>query len=199
MAQDVRHLGRHVERHAREALGEAVDHPPGVRRPGQEVGIAERDVAGARRHLGGDVVEDEVDGQGARAPVVDGRHRAVAAALGAAVGGLGVADDPQFVDDRQAGVALQRREEVAGGRGEVAAPEVHPDGPAVDRRPGGRAVDQRLGGRAGRPAHPGHQVGLVLAAEAGGEAVVREGGGVEAVGGHGDPGTLASQAAQHLL
>src|SRR5439155_8594 len=118
----------------------------------EEVGVAEREVAGTHLDETLDVAQEDVLVHDPDAPVVDRGHRAVAAAVHAAVARLDVADQPLLVAEHEAGVALQRREELARGKLEALAAEMHDLG--------SRRIAS-LGPR--EAADPGDQGGLVLA------------------------------------
>src|SRR2546423_7377834 len=96
----------------------------------EEVGVAEREVASTHLDETLDVVQEDVLPHDPDAPVVDRGHRAVAAAVHAAVARLDVADQPLLVAEHEAGVALQRR---GGDARRGAAPRAgawHPQRPA---------------------------------------------------------------------
>src|SRR2546423_11470300 len=75
----------------------------------EEVGVAEREVASTHLDETLDVGQEDVLLHDPDAPVVDRGHRAVAAAVNAAVARLDVADQALLVAEHEAGVALQRR------------------------------------------------------------------------------------------
>ena len=91
------------------------------RRPVEEVRVAEVDVAGAGRHLTAHVVQHDLGGDGEEAAAVDGRNRAVTADVLAAARRLGVPRDAALARDRQARVALERRQPVTR-RDQIVAP-----------------------------------------------------------------------------
>ena len=93
MLQDVLDLDGDVEGHARVRGVDRARHRQRVLGAVEEVGIAERDVARAGRHLRADVGDDDVDGHDEEAAAVDRRDRAVAAVVQAAAAGLDVAGD----------------------------------------------------------------------------------------------------------
>ena len=102
-----------------------------------------------------DVGEHGVCADDADAPVVDGRHRAVPAAVHAAVARLDVADEPLVAAEREVRVALERRQQVARRQLELAAAELDE-----------RLVGPRVGRTAGRQlADPRRQRRLVLAGD----------------------------------
>ena len=121
----------------------------------EEVGVAEGDVAGAQLDEARDVPHHGVRADDADAPVVDGGHRAVAAPVHAAVARLDVADEPLVAAEREVGVALERRQQVACRQLELAPAELDE-----------RLVGSRVGRTAGRQlADPGRQRRLVLAGD----------------------------------
>ena len=99
-----------------------------VRRPVQEIGIAEVDVARAGRDLRAHVVEHDVGGHGEEAATVHGRNRAVPAQVLAAARRLDVAGDAPLVRDREARVLAR----APAGRAR--------SGTSDGRRPGGRGA-----------------------------------------------------------
>src|SRR2546427_2317490 len=99
----------------------------------EEVGVAEREVAGTHLDETLDVAQEDVLVHDPDAPVVYRRHRAVAAAVHAAVARLDVADQPLLVAEHEAAVALQRRGEPP--PGEAEKPPAATDPPRPPRNP----------------------------------------------------------------
>ena len=187
-------LGRAVEGHVRERSWSRRTTRERVRRAVEEVGVAEGDVAGPGRHLGGDVGHHDVLGDDADAAVVDDGHRAVAAAVEAAMARLDVTGQPPLVAERELGIALERRAacpasgsgRTSGRAGSTSArsTSVHPTpaarrdaGPSRRPRPPGRARTRRRS-PVGQPRW-------------------RASGGVEAVEADGELGALTGPHALH--
>ena len=116
-------------------------HAPRVVDAVEEVGISEGDVARPGRDQLGHVADDGIEVDDTDAPVVDDRHGAVAAAVGAAVARLDVSDQSISTVDHQAGVALERGEQVAPGKAEARASEVDERLVATTRASRREAVD----------------------------------------------------------
>jgi hypothetical protein len=118
-------LRRAVEGELGEALVHRADDAQRMLHTVEEVGVAERKVAGTHLDETLDVVQEDVGLHDPDAPVVDRGHRAVAAAVHAAVARLDVADQALLVAEQEAGVALQRREKLARGKLKALAAEIH--------------------------------------------------------------------------
>ncbi len=119
----------------------------------EEVRITEGDVARAEAHQAVDIAHDSLGLDDPDAAVIDRGHGAVPAAVHAPVAGLHVADQPLLSAHRQAGVALQSRQQLAGRELEAAALQVD------DRRLGGWGRR----GRSRQALHPGAERRLILA------------------------------------
>ena len=143
--------------------------------------------AHARQAL--DVAQDGLGLHDADAPVVDGGDRAMPAAMHAPMAGLHVPDQPLLPAHRQAGVALESGQQLAGRRVEAAALQVD-DRPFGGR--GGRARGRQL-------VHPGRERRLVLAGDhARGELTLYQlaaDRGIEPVEADRQPGVLAAHSA----
>ena len=109
--QEVLDLDRDVVGDTRKSRREPFDDAPRVRRPVEEIGIAEGDVLGARGDLLADVLEHRIDGNRMKAPLVDRYDRAVTTEMLAAVRRVGAADDAsRSVWHLQLRVTSKRRE-----------------------------------------------------------------------------------------
>jgi hypothetical protein len=121
-----RDLGGDVEGQRRKRGVHGVDHATGVVGAAEKVGVAEADVPGPQRDELRDVGHDVVDRDDAGAAVVHGRDGAVPAARDAATSGFDRTGEAPLLADRELRVALQRREQVACGRGADGSPAVDP-------------------------------------------------------------------------
>ena len=153
--EDVLDLGRAVEGQLREALVHRAHDRQRVAPAVEEVGVAERDVAGAHADEALDVAQDRVGLHDADPPVVDGGDRAVPAAMRAAVAGLDVADQPLLAADRQPGVALEPGSSSRAGGSKVPRCRW-----MIGRSPAAAGACA-----AGQLVDPGHQRRLVLAGD----------------------------------
>ena len=124
MLEHVLDLRCAVERQLRVALVQRAYDRQRVAPAIEEVGVAERDVACAHARQALDVAQDGLGLHDADAPVVDGGDRAMPAAMHAPMAGLHVPDQPLLPIERQTGVALESRQQLARRRVEAAALEV---------------------------------------------------------------------------
>ena len=108
VAQEVLDLRRDVEGETRELVVERPRDGQGMAGPVQEVGIAERNVSGARIHLLPDVGEQHRGGDDEKAPAIDGRNGTVPAHVLAAPTRLDVAHGLETAVTLQVCVFLQR-------------------------------------------------------------------------------------------
>ena len=106
-------LDRGVEGQVRVPAVDGCHDATGVVGGVEEVGVGEADVTGPGGHQLVHVGEHRGLLDGADPPVVDHRHRAVAAAVSATAAGGDGADQSLLAGDGQAGVALQRRQQLA--------------------------------------------------------------------------------------
>ena len=118
----------------------------------EEVRVTKRDMTSAHVHQTLDVAQNRVRLHDPYAPVVDRGNRAVPAAVHAAMAGLHVADEALLGAHRQAGVALERGQQLA--RRRVEAPALKMDD--------GLLASPGEGAGAGQSARPGQQRRLVL-------------------------------------
>src|SRR5262245_56518678 len=146
-------LDRHVITGVRELPGKAAHDSLGVPNAVKEVGIPERDVAGAGGDLGTDVSEHDVVRDDAEASVVHAHDRAVAASMLAAARGFGVSDGPAFGVQLKGGVPRERRQSFTCWDTELEAGDTRCDTRRAGLQPAVRA------------AHPINQILLELAAE----------------------------------
>ena len=82
-----------------------------MRRAVEEIGIAKRDVLGARGHVRANVLHHDVDRHRLEAALIDRHDRAVPAQMLAAARRVGAADDaPRAVGHLQRGIPRQRQQ-----------------------------------------------------------------------------------------
>ncbi len=113
MAEDVLHLDRAVEGDVGKPLVHGGDDAERMRRRVEEVGIAERDVAGAGVDELLDVGEHRLLVDPTDAAVEHHRHRTVAAPVCAPVGGQDRSDESLLATDLEPRVAVERLQQVA--------------------------------------------------------------------------------------
>src|SRR5687767_6029836 len=115
MLEQMLDLDRGVVAQAGKLGVERLDDPQRVLDAVEEVWVAEGDVLGAQHDELADVFEDDVLGVDSEAAAIDRGEWAVEAAVGAAAAGLDVPGELLAQAIVEAGVAVERREEVAAG------------------------------------------------------------------------------------
>ena len=128
MPQQMLDLGGEVEGDGGTLRVQSAGHRQGLARPVEEIRIAEGDVGGARGDLLADVREDRVPGNGEEAATVDGRNRAVAAAMKAAAARLDVAHHFPPARSLEPRVLLERRQRATARPRQRLASKVRPRG-----------------------------------------------------------------------
>ena len=154
LTQQVLDLRREIEGQRGELGVQRARHREGVARAVEKIRIAEGHVRGAGRHLLADVGQHDLGRDDEEAPPVDGRDRAVAAAVLAAAAGLHVADEVRRALAVEVRVLLQRGQRGPRRHGEVEPGEAHARA-LIGKPP--RQRDERVLQLAGQ-----HRVGVAL-------------------------------------